>query len=56
MKDTCENNIKKTVQILKQLDEKSLLLIDSGVKLLAARQEMERTEKESAQKMEKQAV
>lgn len=39
---TCESNIRKTVKILKQLDEKSLLLIDSGAKLLAARQAMEK--------------
>ena len=51
MTATCENNIKKTVQILKQLDEKSLLLIDSGAKLLAARQGLEQEEKR-----EKQAV
>lgn len=37
-----ENNIEKTVQILMQLDEKSLLLIDSGAKLLAARQNMDK--------------
>lgn len=37
-----EENIKKTVNILMQLDEKSLLLIDSGAKLLAARQEMDK--------------
>ncbi len=36
-----ENNIKKIVGILIQLDEKSLLLIDSGARLLAARQQME---------------
>lgn len=42
-----EENIKKTVNILMQLDEKSLILIDSGAKLLAARQEMDKqSEKE----------
>ena len=37
-----KENIKKTVRILMQLDEKSLLLIDSGAKLLAAYQNMNR--------------
>ncbi len=37
-----ESNIEKTVQILMQLDEKSLLLVDSGAKLLAARQNMDK--------------
>ena len=46
MTTTCENSIRKTVQILKQLDEKSLLLIDSGAKLLAARQNLDKKEKE----------
>ncbi len=37
-----ELDIRRTVKILMQLDEKSLILIDSGAKLLAARQEMEK--------------
>ncbi len=36
-----KEHIEKTVQILNQLDEKSLLLIVSGAKLLAARQELD---------------
>lgn len=36
-----ENSINKIVSVLVQLDEKSLLLIDSGAKLLAARQKLE---------------
>lgn len=36
-----EGEIKKIVSILIQLDEKSLFLIDSGAKLLAARQQMD---------------
>lgn len=36
-----KEHIEKTVQILNKLDEKSLLLIVSGAKLLAARQEMD---------------
>lgn len=40
-----KNNIEKTIRILMQLDEKSLLLIDSGAKLLMARQEMDKPKK-----------
>lgn len=43
-----ENNEKEVsdiVQVLKQLDKESLLLIDSGAKLLAARQRMEEEHK-----------
>ena len=36
------DRLRKTVQILVQLDESSLILIDSGAKLLAARQELEK--------------
>lgn len=36
-----ENSINKIVSVLVQLDKKSLLLIDSGAKLLAVRQKME---------------
>lgn len=39
-----ETNIRETIQILMQLDKKSLLLINSGAKLLAARQEIEKTD------------
>ena len=53
MAATCEKNIRDTVKILKQLDEKSLLLIDSGAKLLAARQNLD---KKNTEKAEKQAV
>ncbi len=45
-----ENNIKKIVSILIQLDEKSLLLIDSGAKLLAARQQMDIKDMETENK------
>lgn len=38
--------LSKTIEILIQLDKQSLLLIDSGARLLAARQEMEEQEKE----------
>lgn len=36
-----EKDIKEMLQIVKQLDKKSLLLLKSGVELLAARQNME---------------
>lgn len=44
-----QNNLKNIIKILMKLDEKSLLLIDSGAKLLAARQEMDKTKKKEAQ-------
>lgn len=44
-KETEINRFRKIVQILMQLDENSLILIDSGAKLLAARQEMEKSGK-----------
>lgn len=37
-----ENDFRKTLQILIQLDAESLFLIDSGAKLLLARQSMDR--------------
>lgn len=39
---TEKSDIEDTVRILKQLDRKSLLLINSGAKLLAARQDMDK--------------
>lgn len=36
-----KRNIYETVKILKQLDKQSLLLIESGARLLMARQNME---------------
>ena len=42
MAEVAKEKLKDTIKILMQLDEKSLLLIDSGVKLLAARQELEK--------------
>lgn len=42
-----EQDFKKVIRILMQLDEKSLLLIESGAKLLAARQQMDEREKKS---------
>lgn len=40
MKDDKEKKIEKTVQILRQLDETSLLLVVHGANLLAARQKI----------------
>lgn len=42
MSDREKSNISETVKILIQLDKQSLLLIDSGARLLAARQNMDR--------------
>lgn len=39
---TEKSDIEATIKILKQLDQKSLLLINSGAKLLAARQDMDK--------------
>ncbi len=52
MKDNLDR-IQKTVRILMQLDEKSLLLIDSGAKLLAARQKMDKPEEKDLQEAQK---
>lgn len=41
-----KDDVKNTVRILMQLDEKSLLLIDSGARMLLARQELEESKKE----------
>lgn len=40
-----KDDVKNTVRILMQLDEKSLLLIDSGARMLLARQELEESKK-----------
>lgn len=37
-----KRDIADTIRILMQLDERSLLLIDSGARLLAARQDMDK--------------
>lgn len=44
-------NIRDTTKLLKQLDEKSLLLIDSGARLLIARQRMDE-EKEANKQLQ----
>lgn len=46
MSDKEKANITDTVKILMQLDKQSLLLIDSGARLLAARQDMEKESRE----------
>ena len=40
-----KKEFERIVRILMQLDEKSLLLIESGAKLLVARQEMDKLKK-----------
>ena len=40
-------NIKSTVEILKRRDEKSLLIIDAGERMLTARAEMEESRVET---------
>lgn len=45
MIETEKTNISKMVKILMQLDEKSLFLIESGAKLLMARQNMDEKRK-----------
>lgn len=42
MSDKEKRNLSDTIKILMQLDKQSLLLIDSGARLLAARQDMDR--------------
>jgi hypothetical protein len=39
-----KKDIKATVEILKQLDKQSLLILDSGARMLKARQDMENAE------------
>lgn len=46
MSDREKRNISDTVKILMQLDKQSLLLIDSGARLLAARQDMDKESRE----------
>lgn len=48
MSDKEKRNISDTIKILMQLDKQSLLLIDSGARLLAARQDMEKQEEKDA--------
>lgn len=49
-----QNDFHKTVQNLMLLDSESLLLIDSGVKLLLARQGMEKKAKERKEERRKE--
>lgn len=51
MSDREKRNISDTVKILMQLDKQSLLLIDSGARLLAARQDMNGEIKENKQSL-----
>lgn len=47
-----KTNISDTIKILMQLDKQSLLLIDSGARLLAARQDMDRDSQRDEQLQE----
>ena len=48
MSEEQKKDIKETVELLKQLDEPSLRIIESNVKVLAARQALEQKEKQTA--------
>jgi len=52
MAEERKNNMEKTDQILMRLDEKSLLFTDSGAKLLAARQNMDKEATDSNKHLE----
>lgn len=56
MSDKEKSNISETVKILMQLDRQSLLLIDSGARLLAARQDMDRDFQRDTQLQEASAL
>ena len=42
MNEEKKKDIRETIEMLKQLDEKALLLIKNGVELLKARQDLEK--------------
>jgi hypothetical protein len=48
MTDTKRKQISETVNLLKKLDEKSLLLIQSGARLLEARQNLDAQDNDEA--------
>ena len=52
MKKAAGKDISDTVRILMQLDKQSLLLIDSGARLLAARQDMDKDSQKDRQLQE----
>ena len=49
-----KSDIEATIRILEKLDRQSLLLINSGAKLLAARQDMDKENQEGKQLQEAQ--
>lgn len=49
MSDKEKRNLSDTIKILMQLDKQSLLLIDSGARLLVARQNMDSQRDEQLQ-------
>lgn len=52
MDDKEKANLFDTIKVLMQLDKQSLLLIDSGARLLAARQDMDRDVQQGQQLQE----
>lgn len=49
MNEEEKRNLSDTIKILMQLDKQSLLLIDSGARLLAARQDMDKASQQGRQ-------
>ncbi len=52
MAKAARQDISDTIRILMQLDERSLLLIDSGARLLAARQDMDKETEENGRQLQ----
>lgn len=52
MKETERQDIEQTVAILRRLDRNSLLIIDSGAKMLMARQELAGRKEETDNKLQ----
>lgn len=52
MTDKTRVNIRDTTKILKQLDMQSLLLVDSGARLLLARQRMDEESTDKGRKLQ----
>lgn len=52
MKETERQDIEQTVAILRRLDRNSLLIIDSGAKMLMARQELASRKEETDNKLQ----
>lgn len=52
MRDKKNVSVSDTIKVLMQLDKQSLLLIDSGARLLVARQDMDRDSQRDKQLQE----